>query len=265
MSINIVTKQASTENPFDSIRQVDKDGEFWSARDLMPFLDYLHWHKFKSVVEIAKENVDAAGLKIAENFLPVELKSAGRAALDYRLSRLAAYHVTLCCDSRGKNSVKLAKHYFAVKTREAEIIIPAQNDRLRELELTLELQKAKNESLQLTSSIISLHGKEVAFRLMGDADALVETKITVTEVVDPVSGHCREILTADQLKQVVKSRTGQKLPSLRWFAEKLRVAGRDDLLVPVTRSATSEYPIPDSIDEALDIVYGKERQRLMGE
>lgn len=137
-------------------------------------------------------------------------------------------------------------------------VIPAQNDRIRELELELKIREIDN-------TMVTLHGRETVLALRGYRDQVVETKIVVTEIVNPVTGCSAEILSAEQLKQVVRQRTGQKLPSLKWFVERLRAEGRDDLLVPVTRSQTTEYLSPIWIDEALDVVYGRDRQRLIGE
>lgn len=123
------------ETPFDSIRQVDADGEFWAARNLMPLLGYPRWADFEDVVLKAKAACKNAQTSVVQHFSGLTLKTKGRPQQDYRLSRYACY------------------------------------------------------------------------------------------------------LTA----------------------------GRDDLLVPVTRSATNEYPVPESIDVALDVAYGKERQRLVGE
>ncbi len=52
---------------------------------------------------------------------------------------------------------------------------------------------------------------------------------------------------------------------MKQFTDVLRKAGRDDLMVPVTRAATSEYITPDKLDEAIVVVFGKQRQKLIGE
>jgi phage regulator Rha-like protein len=137
-------------------------------------------------------------------------------------------------------------------------VVPAQHNRIKELELELKIR-------EIDHAMVTLHGKETVLALRGCRDQIVETKTVVTEVVNPVTSESVEILSAEQLKQVVKKRTGQKLSSLKWFVERLRAQGRDDLLVPVTRSQTAEYLPPNCIDEALDVVYGRERQRLIGE
>jgi len=74
-----------------------------------------------------------------------------------------------------------------------------------------------------------------------------------------------EYVNADQLKAEIKKRTGQKIPSLKWVADKLQNMNRDDLLIPVTRHSTSEYVAPDSLDEVIDLIFGDTRQRLIGE
>ncbi|NEO87914.1 MAG: hypothetical protein F6J87_27200 [Spirulina sp. SIO3F2] len=119
--MGLTPSEQQSSSPFDQIQQIDEHGnEFWSARDLMPLLGYKQWRRFKDVIEVARENLETATTSTLEHFLPLEAKSQGRPSLDYKLSRLAAYHIALCCDSRGNEQVKLAKHYFAVKTREAE-------------------------------------------------------------------------------------------------------------------------------------------------
>ncbi len=109
------------QSPFERIKHIDEQGfEFWYARELMVILGYKAWRRFNDVIQNALENIEAIAGSAFEHFLPVESKSQGRPGLDYKLSRLACYHIALCCDSRGNDAVKMAKHYFAVKTRQAE-------------------------------------------------------------------------------------------------------------------------------------------------
>ena len=45
----------NTENSFDSIKQIDANGnEFWYARDLQAILEYTKWDNFLNVIEKAK-------------------------------------------------------------------------------------------------------------------------------------------------------------------------------------------------------------------
>jgi phage regulator Rha-like protein len=144
-------------------------------------------------------------------------------------------------------------------------VIPVQNDRIRELELENRELELKKELLQLKGSMVSLHGKELALRLMGDSSAMVTIETVVTEVVEPETRRSTKILSADQLKRAVKERTGQNLKSMKQFTDALHAAGRDDLLIPVNRTNTALYVPPDRLDEALGVVFGAQRQVLMGE
>lgn len=41
---------------FESIKHIDENGnEFWSARELMPYLGYIQWRRFEETIEKAKE------------------------------------------------------------------------------------------------------------------------------------------------------------------------------------------------------------------
>lgn len=144
-------------------------------------------------------------------------------------------------------------------------VIPSLEKDNEALRLMLELERERNKGKALDSTMIQLHGDRVVLALRGLSDQIVEKETVVTEVVEPETGSSVKILTADQLKKAIKDRTGQKLKSLKDFAETLRKAGRDDLLIPVKRSQTSEYPIPEKLDEAIAVVYGKCRQKLIGE
>lgn len=126
MTDSIIPIPDATETPFERIRQVDADGvEFWSARDLMPILEYTKWQNFKTVLikaEIACEN---SGNDPADHFTGaskmVALGSdAKREVEDMHLSRYACYLVVQNADP-SKEVVALGQTYFAVQTRRQEI------------------------------------------------------------------------------------------------------------------------------------------------
>jgi len=96
------------------------------ARDLMVLMNYKQWRRFNEVIEVAQENLETLAEQVSHHIASTDKmvkrpQGGGSKQLDYKLSRLACYHVALSCDSRGNDSVKAAKHYFAVKTREAEL------------------------------------------------------------------------------------------------------------------------------------------------
>ena len=280
MSDLILTVEADqTQSPFDAIKRIDKDGnEFWLATELLTMLGYKSWKRQKETVERAilaatnsGENADFHFDRVVQ-MAQIGDSSAYREVLkDFRLTRYAAYLTAQNGDPR-KPEIASAQSYFATKTREAEIVIPQQSDRLIMMRLENENLRLANENMRIQQNILGiqnnmlcLHGAPVVLALAGKSNQVVELEKQVTVIIEPESGREDKIMTADQLKKFVSERTGQKLPSLKWFADKLRQAGRDDLLIPVTRHSTNEYPKPDFIDEAMQIVYGKDRQRLIGE
>lgn len=137
-----------------------------------------------------------------------------------------------------------------------------ENENLR---LRLALEQEKNKGKQLDNTMLQLHGDRVVLALRGQSDVIVEKETVITEVLDLQVGQSTKILSAEQLKKAVLERTGQKLKSMKVFSDALRKAGRDDLLIPVTRPQTYEYVQPDKLDEAIRVVYQDCRQKLIGE
>jgi DNA-damage-inducible protein D len=125
-----ITKSGS---PFDHVKQVDDRGEeFWSARDLMPLLGYgTRWQNFDSAVDRVKASIENQNMDVTSHVTDAGKKVARPQGgsvwkSDYRLTRYAAYLVAMNGDPR-KPEVAAAQSYFAVKTREAEIIQQQQN------------------------------------------------------------------------------------------------------------------------------------------
>ena len=268
---------AHNENtsPFDSIRRTDEQGEYWLARDLMPMLGYPRWSDFKDVIDKAKTSCENTGNVVTEHFSGLFLKNPsskqGRHYQDFRLSRYASYLVAMNGDPR-KPEIAAAQSYFAIKTREAEVIIPAQSEAMAEMDKQIRILELQNENLRtslelrhLDNNMLTMHGAELVLTLRGKSDQLVRVEQTVTEVVNPKTQSSDRILTADQLKKIVKQNTGQTIPSMKWFTDKLKEKGRDDLLMPVTRHQTNEYVTPETLAEAIALVFGDNRQMILGE
>lgn len=123
------------ESPFERIRQVDPDGyEFWSARDLMPILEYTKWQNFKTVLLKAQIACENSGNDPADHFTDASKmvaigSDAKREVEDMHLSRYACYLIVQNADP-AKEVVALGQTYFAVQTRRQEI---ADADVLAEL------------------------------------------------------------------------------------------------------------------------------------
>lgn len=78
---------------FESIRQqTDDGGEYWSARDLQPILEYVQWRRFEDVIEKARTACQNSGQSVEDHFANcgkmVKVGSgAKRELIDYCLSR----------------------------------------------------------------------------------------------------------------------------------------------------------------------------------
>ena len=116
-----------TESLFESIRHVNEYGEeFWLARELQAALEYKRWDKFSNVIEKAKNACKNSENIVSDHFSQVgKMVNIGsgveREIDDYELSRYACYLIVQNGDSR-KKVIALGQTYFAVKTRQQELI-----------------------------------------------------------------------------------------------------------------------------------------------
>ncbi len=168
----------------------------------------------------------------------------------------------LCCDGR-KIQVAEAKKYFALKTRQAEVLIPQQNERIRELELMAEISRNERYLLDKRSRIMDVHGLPTLAQLEGRE--VVEVEKPVIEVIDNISGQKAKVMNANDLKRYVHKLTGQKIKSKKQLVEAIKQQGRDDLLVAVRRQTVAEDVDADKINEAIALIFGNDRQLLIGE
>ena len=119
--------QPMNESLFEDIKHINEYGqEYWSARELMPVLQYAQWRRFNETIERAQEACVSSGNAAPEHFANVGKSSpmpngGVREVDDYHLSRYACYLVAMNGDPR-KHAVALAQTYFAVKTRQQELV-----------------------------------------------------------------------------------------------------------------------------------------------
>jgi len=116
---------------FEVIKLVSSDGiEYWLGRDLMPILGYKQWRQFEDAISRANclqqrfaiASCQNVGNDCNQHFLRMTAKSSGgRPREDFKLSRYGAYLTAMNGDSR-KPEITAAQSYFAVKTREAELL-----------------------------------------------------------------------------------------------------------------------------------------------
>lgn len=143
-------------SPFDAIRRTDEGGiEYWSARDLMPLLDYDRWERFEDAVARAEAAINNSDEEAPDHIRGaakmVTLGSgAKRNIVDFHLTRYGAYMVAMNSDPR-KPAVAQAQTYFAIRTREAETS-PVQRQIPRDLGEALRLAADEYDARRLAES-----------------------------------------------------------------------------------------------------------------
>lgn len=113
---------------FDNIRRTEENGnEYWLARELMVWVGYDSWTKFKRVIERAKLACFNSGENLDHHFIPWDntaerKQGSGSKKQDYKLSRYGCYLVAMNGDPR-QPEIAAAQRYFTVNTDESEMLL----------------------------------------------------------------------------------------------------------------------------------------------
>jgi len=110
---------------FETIKRMDEDGEYWSARELAVALEYSSYDKFRNVGNKAFEACKNSGQNPKDHFsrlgkMVVIGSGAKKVMEDVRLTRYACYLIVQNADP-SKELIALGQTYFAVQTRIQEI------------------------------------------------------------------------------------------------------------------------------------------------
>ncbi len=115
------------KSPFEKIKRISEEGyEYWSARDLYKLLGYSEYRHFLPVIDKVKEalsNINEEVENHIEDMLDmVQIGSGADRELDsLKLSRLACYIAVQNADPT-KPNVAMGQAYFAIKTRQKELL-----------------------------------------------------------------------------------------------------------------------------------------------
>ena len=118
---------AYSEKTFEDIKHINEYGEeFWYARELQKVLEYQDFRNFELTIFKAMDACKNSNIPIEDHFgdvtemVPIG-SGAKRAFNSYMLSRYACYLIVMNGDPR-KEVIAVGQTYFAVKTRQQEII-----------------------------------------------------------------------------------------------------------------------------------------------
>jgi DNA-damage-inducible protein D len=116
-----------SDQTFESIKHINEHGqEYWFARELQNILEYAQWRRFNETIDRAKSACENSGYDVEDHFADVgkmvEIGSGTeREVKDIILSRYACYLIVMNGDPR-KEVIAVGQTYFAVKTRQQELI-----------------------------------------------------------------------------------------------------------------------------------------------
>lgn len=115
-----------SEKTFEDIKHINENGqEFWYARELQKVLEYTEWRNFCNIIDKAKIACETSGNDIADHFVDINKMVMANVAPkpidDITLSRYACYLIVQNGDPR-KEVIAVGQTYFAVKTRQQELI-----------------------------------------------------------------------------------------------------------------------------------------------
>lgn len=150
-SLSVDEENNYTESLFEAIRHTNEYGqEFWYARELQIALEYKEWRNFNKVIDKAKKACEGSENAVSDHFVDVnKIVEAGVTTKDIgdiELSRYACYLIVQNGDPR-KKVIALGQSYFAVKTRQQELI--ENYDNLNEDQKRLAIRKEMKEHNKL--------------------------------------------------------------------------------------------------------------------
>jgi hypothetical protein len=260
------------QSPFDGIRHFDEKGnEFWMARELMKLLGYAKWERFNGVIQRADKAIELQGQDSQNHIIGTgKLGKAGKEVVDdYRLTRYACYLIAMSGDN-SKPEIAQAQSYFALKTREAETIIPAQNDRIRELELLAEISRNEKDIAQLSDKIqgrqdyrITAHGLAVTLLLEGKSNAIIEVDREIETTIDPRSNSSYSGQSLTAVKDHLKKVSGAKFKTGADVERKLEQMGESGLTATRPVTIPHKYIPRENLDKAYKLLQQGDQQQLL--
>ena len=140
-----------------------KNGQdWWSARDLMKFLDYSSYNTFLKVINRAIATCLTLNISVKDNFIQIEQEVNGVVVSDYKLTRFACYLIAMNGDTK-KEQVAKAQIYFVAVAETLRSYLEEHENMERLL-----IRDDISEREKSISGVASAHGVE-EYRLFQNA------------------------------------------------------------------------------------------------
>jgi len=167
--------------------------------------------------------------------------------------------------SRNTEQVRTCKRNLVKAFSEAKKIIPAQNTRIRELELEVELAKQNNYSIDRLTLLSQLHGVPTTMALLGRAEAVLEVEKPTVEIIDERHNVKFSGQTLKQVQEYLNQKYGTNFKNGAAIKKKLKALNKDDLIAQTLRSISSDYIPREYLEVVYKILTSGNRQMLLGE
>jgi hypothetical protein len=158
---------------------------------------------------------------------------------------------------------RLTQEHHPAIALEVEDLRLEQMIRLEELRLKSEQYRYDNT--RLTMDLATMHGKEFALAAIGRGDQVVEVERPIIEVLDKSCGDKRRGMTAVQMNDYLKKKTGNGFKSGAALVRALEKVA-PELVDLIQRPINQEFIHEDNIDAAFKILSrGEQKQLRIGE
>ncbi|MFN5251074.1 MAG: hypothetical protein ACK5DE_08490 [Bacteroidota bacterium] len=158
--------------------------------------------------------------------------------------------------------IESEKKWRLTQEHHPEVAMDVEGLRLDQL---IQLEQLRYDNTRLTMDLATMHGKEFALAAIGRGDQIVEVERPIIEVLDKSCGDKRRGMTAVQMNDYLKKKTGNGFKSGAALVKALEKVA-PELIDLIQRPINQEFIHEDNIEAALKILSrGEQKQLRIGE
>lgn len=158
--------------------------------------------------------------------------------------------------------IESEKKWKLTQEHHPEVAIDVEGLRLDQL---IQLEQLRYDNTRLTMDLATMHGKEFALAAIGRGDQVVEVERPIIEVIDKSCGDKRRGMTAVQLNNYLKQKTGNGFKSGAALVRALEKVA-PELIDLIQRPINQEFIHEENIESAFKLLSrGEQKQLRIGE